>query len=80
MAVKFFMYSQEQFMEKNKVVRERNKEFVPGMVVVNGTKKPFTALTNSPVLERFMDAKIVAQGETESFVYSMPKTIKRTEN
>lgn len=78
MAVKFFMYSQDQFNEKNSILKERGKEFVPGIVVVDGAKKQFTALTNSPVLERFMDAKVVTQGEVDSFVYSMPKTVKKT--
>ena len=77
MAIKYFIYSQDQYNEKNTVLKARNKEFVPGIIVVDGTKKNFTALSLTPTLERFVDSKIIAQGDPDSFVYSMPKTVKR---
>lgn len=76
MADKYFLYSQDQFNEKNSILEKSNKVFVPGTVVVNGTKKNFTMLSSSQTIPRFFDAKVVAKGDPSNFTYTMPKTEK----
>ena len=77
MAQKYFLYSQEQFDEKNTILSKSNKQFVAGNVVVNGKSKKFTKLSNTPTIDRFIDTQIIAYGETSKFVYTMPKTTKK---
>jgi hypothetical protein len=74
---RYFLYSQEQFNEKNEILKNSNKEFVCGTVVVNGSKKQFTNLSNSSSLPRFIDAKVIAKGDPSKMVYTMPKTVKK---
>jgi len=77
MAYKYFLYSQDQIKEKDNVLKSSGKVFVPGTVVVNGVKRQFTQLSNDPTMPRFIDTKIIAQGEMSSFTYTLPKSEKR---
>lgn len=79
--MRYFIYSQDQYNEKNNILKKQNKKFVAGVVVINGSKKNFTTLSSKPTLERFYDGKIVAQVEDEKVLtYTDPKTIKITDN
>lgn len=75
MATMYFLYSEEQINEKNKVLARANKKFEPGTIAINGRKVKFTQLSTSPTLSRFVDTKIVATGDPTSFTYTEPKTI-----
>ena len=77
MAYKYFLYSKDQLDEQNNILAKRNKSMTPGIVVVNGIKKQYTQLSSSSTIDRFFDAKIVAEGEESSFTYEKPK-IERT--
>lgn len=77
MAYKYFLYSDEQLKEKNSIMEKAGKIFEPGVVVVNGTRRRFTQLSDKPSLARFIDTKVIAEGEVNEFVYSMPKNVKR---
>lgn len=74
---KYFLYSDEQIDEKNKILSKASKEFEPGVVVVNGVKKRFTQLSSSPDMPRFVDTKVIASGELDNFVYTMPSSTTR---
>lgn len=73
----YFLYSREQFDEKNMILEKSNKEFVTGTVVVNGVKKEYTELSSEPELPRYIDTKIIAYGEPKDFVYTKPVTRKK---
>lgn len=73
MAYKYFLYSKDQLDEQTSILEKRGKQFTPGVVVVNGIRKQFTQLSSSPTLPRFIDTKIVAEGEDSSFKYDKPK-------
>lgn len=73
MAYKYFLFSKEQFDEHTEILAKRGMTFVPGTVVVNGAKKQFTQLSNSPTLHRFIDTKIIAEGEESTFKFEKPK-------
>lgn len=75
--IKYFLYSHEQFKEKNLILAKSNKEFVPGVVIVNGVRKNFTALSSTPTLPRYFDTQVVASGEIENFTYTRPFTVKK---
>ena len=75
MAIKYFLYSEEQIREKNNVLVKMYKKFAPGIVVVNNKKEQFTQLSDSLTIPRFVDTKIVATGDPKDFVYRMPENV-----
>jgi hypothetical protein len=77
---KYFLYSDEQISEKNKILSRSTKEFVPGTVVVNGRRVKFTQLSSDNKLPRFIDTRIVAEGEISNFVYTMPSSSTKRGN
>lgn len=77
MAIKYFLYSDEQITEKNKILGPSCKQFVPGTVVVGGTRKKFTQLSDQSTISRFVDCKVVASGELSDFTYTEPTTIAK---
>lgn len=76
----YFLYSDEQYKEKNNILNKANKMFEPGTVVVNGTRKKFTQLSDSSSLPRFIDTKIVAEGILSQFTYTEPQNVKKRGN
>lgn len=77
MAYKYFLYSNEQFKEKNEVLAKAGKTFTAGEVVTNGKRMKFTQISDKPVIPRFIDTEIVAQGEISQFTYTDPVVSKR---
>lgn len=71
----YFLYSDEQIEEKNKILIKTGKKFLPGNVVVNGKRAKFTQIHTSPTMPRFVDTKIVASGEQSTFTYTEPQII-----
>ncbi|MBR6289161.1 MAG: hypothetical protein IKR19_07500 [Acholeplasmatales bacterium] len=71
----YFLYSDEQIEEKNKILLKTGKKFLPGNVVVNGKRVKFTQIHSSATMLRFVDTKIVASGELSSFTYTEPQII-----
>lgn len=71
----YFLYSREQITEKNKILKGQSKRFEPGVVVVNNRRVEFSQLSSSKDMPRFIDTKIVAEGELSSFTYELPKTV-----
>ena len=74
MAYKYFLYSELQINEKNNILSRSAKEFVPGVVTVNGKRVKFTQLSSTPDMPRYIDSKIVAQGETDEMTFVDPST------
>ena len=70
---KYFLYSEEQIKEKNAILAKQNKIFVPGVVVVNGTRPNFSQLSDSKSM-RYIDAKIIAEGNIKEITYQKPST------
>ena len=72
MATMYFLYSDEQIKEKNQVLARSDKQFVPGVVALNGQKLKYSQLSSSPKMDRYVDAKVVASGELNDFTYTKP--------
>lgn len=70
---KYFLYSEEQIKEKNAILAKQNKIFVPGVVVVNGTRQNFSQLSDSNSM-RYIDTKIIAEGNIKEITYQKPST------
>jgi hypothetical protein len=73
----YFLYSDEQVKEKNKALERAGKRFVPGTIVVNGKKKMFSQLSSPNTLQRFVDTKVIAEGDPKNFIYTDPKMESR---
>lgn len=72
MAVKkYFFFSNEQLKMRREVESNMGKKFKPGQVTVNGVRKPFTEMTTSDK-SRYPDAKLVAEGDPTTMVYTEP--------
>ena len=70
MASVYFLYSEEQIAEKNKILGKMGKKFIPGNVVVDGKRRKFSQIYDKPSMPRFVDTTIVANGEQSSFAYN----------
>lgn len=70
MSTIYFLYSDEQISEKNKILSKTGKKFLPGNVVVDGKRKKYTQIYSEPKMPRFIDTEIIASGELSSFVYT----------
>ena len=77
MSKTYFLYSDEQITEKNKILEKTGKKFEPGYVVVGGKRVKFSQLSSSPTIDRFIDTKSVASGDLGSFIYEAPKTVPK---
>lgn len=75
MANKYFLYSEEQIKEKNKILEKTGKKFQPGTVVVNGVRKQFSCLSSNDTIPRFIDTKIIAFGEESNMTFTKPTNI-----
>lgn len=71
-AIKYFLYSSEQLKLRKSIESKMGRTFRTGMVIVNGTRKPFTELSSNPT-SRFSDAIIVAKGDPTLMSYTLPE-------
>ena len=62
----YFLYSETQKKERNQILANRGKRFVPGIVTTNGKRMEFTQLSTSPTIGRFIDTKIIYSVENLS--------------
>lgn len=74
---KYFIYSESEYNENKEILSKAGKEFKLGTVVVNGARKNFTSISNSPTIGRYYDCKVIAEGYLDSFIYTMPAIVKK---
>ena len=74
---KYFLYSDEQIKEKNAILARSDKEFVPGIVTMNGKKVKYSQLSDTAAMPRFVDTKVIASGELNDFTYTLPQTVPK---
>lgn len=73
----YFLYSEEQIKERNKILEKQGKVFVPGTVYVGMSRLYFTQMTEKDTLPRFIDTKVVAQGYQNQMKYNLPVAKKK---
>lgn len=80
MAIKYFIYSDEQVKERNTVLAKSGKTFVPGTVIINGKRYKFTQISDTSSISRFVDCKVIAKGDLSDFTYTNPSTKNKRGN
>ena len=66
----YFLYSYEYLKERNSVEEKIGRIFEPGTVIVDGTMKEYNILSSKPEVERYPDARIIAEGNIETMKYT----------
>lgn len=74
---KYFLFSAEQLNQKNEILKKVGKAFEPGIVVVNGTRKKFTQISDTATMDKFIDTVVVAQGDVDKLTYTKPQNVAR---
>lgn len=77
---KYFLFSASYNADRDNAEKKFGKEFVLGTVVVNGSKKEFSLISDSPNNDRYSDIRIIAEGNIEEMKYTKPYTILRRNN
>ena len=75
MGTKYFMYSRSQLDLRKKLEVKNGRTFVPGNVIINGVKKQYTELSNTPKNNKFSDSIIVWSGDISTVKYTEPTTV-----
>ena len=74
---KYFLFSQLYNEERDATEKKFGKQFVPGTVLVNGSKKEFSFISDTPTNNRYSDIRVVAKGDIEQMKYTKPEIIMR---
>lgn len=72
MAVKYFLFSNEQMKDRSRIEAKLGKRFKVGTVIVDGVRKPYTEISDKPK-NRYSDTKIVVVGDTDKLKYTEPR-------
>ena len=80
MAYKYFLYSQQQVDDRNRMLDRMNRVFKLGTVITGGKKKEFSALSDKPSLPRYSDVRVIAEGDTDKLSYTMPSSVQKYDN
>jgi hypothetical protein len=73
----YFLYSEEQVKERNKILAKQGKVFIPGTVYIGMSRLQFSQMSEKDTLERFIDTKIVAKGYQNQMKYDLPTNRKK---
>lgn len=74
---KYFLYSRQHVNDQNARLDRLNKVLKLGIVISGGRRLEFSALSDKPELARYSDTRIIAEGDINNFVYTMPTTIQK---
>lgn len=72
----YFLYSTSQLDIRTNTDATLGKQFVPGEVLINGSWKQYTQISEKPA-NQFSDTIIIAQGYTDEMKYTQSKSIWR---
>lgn len=73
----YFLYSEEQVKERNKILEKQGKVFVPGTVYVGMSRLSFSQMSEKDSIPRFIDTKVVAKGYENQMKFDMPVNKKK---
>lgn len=68
-----FIFSREQYEQKESINRKLGKVTTLGQVLVNGIPKPYTDILTSMSRARFSDSVEVISGDIRKIKYEPPK-------
>lgn len=75
---RYFLYSQDQHKLRKEAEARLGKNYIPGQVLANGRWKNYTEISSSPTNNRYADAKVVAEGYTDSIQFKKASSEWRT--
>lgn len=67
---KYFLYSYQYLKNRNAMEEKVGRVFECGTVIVNGVLKEFNIISNQPTMDRYPDARIIAEGNIENMKYT----------
>lgn len=67
--VKYFLFSSQQMKMRMEVEARIGRKYKPGTVLVKGSYKQFTDITDTPTSIRFPDSILVASGKLSEMTY-----------
>ncbi len=77
---RYFLFSQQFIADKNKVYDKINKTMVLGSVIYNGSRREYCALSATPTLHNYTDARVVAEGDITKISHTQPTTKQKKSN
>lgn len=66
----YFVYSTTYVKERNEIENKMGKVFVPGTVVVNGSRNEYSFITEMLDYNRYPDLRVIAEGNLNTFTYT----------
>ena len=67
---KYFLYSYEYLKNRNAMEEKVGRVFECGTVIVDGALREFNIISSKPTMNRYPDARIVAEGDIETMKYT----------
>lgn len=77
---KYFLFSALYNSDRDEAEKRFGRQFNLGTVMVNGSKKEFSLISDDPSNDRYSDIRIVAEGNIEDMKYTKPYTTLRRNN
>lgn len=74
---KYFLYSRQQVNDQNTRLDKLNRIVKLGVVISGGRRLEFSALSDKPSIGKYSDVRIIAEGNPDDFVYTMPTSIQK---
>lgn len=71
---RYFLYSRDQHKLRDSAEAAINKQYIPGRVISGGKWRDFTEMSTSQTINKFADAKVVAQGYLDKMTYTNAKS------
>lgn len=72
----YFLYSESQFKERSEIEGKMSREFIPGIIIINGKKVKFTEISRKNS-NRYPDCKVVAEGYKSKVKYTNIYTVAK---
>lgn len=67
---KYFLFSAAYVKDRNRIENARGKEFILGTVVVNGSRKEFSMISDEANIFGYRDTRIVAYEDLSKIKYT----------
>lgn len=74
---RYFLSSAAYNADKDAAEKKFGKQFVPGTVISNGSRKEFSFISTTANNSLYSDTKIVAEGRIEEMKYTNPSSVLR---
>lgn len=77
---KYFLFSASYNANRDEAEKIFGRQFVPGTVIVNGSKREFSFISDTPNNTIHSDTRVIAEGDIEQMKYTKPSTAQRRNN